>query len=177
MKLIVIYGPPAIGKLSVANELSKITGYKIFHNHLTNDLIETILEFGTEAFFDFNDKLRLELLEKAAKEKVRGVIFTFCYGNPMDDKWVRELIKRIKKHNSKIYFVQLFTEKSILYKRVKNISRKEFGKIRSIKKLKESLSKWELLTPIPFVDNLTINNSKLSPRKVAQQIKSHYKLK
>jgi len=35
MKLVFIYGPPAVGKLTVANALAKVTGFKVFHNHLT----------------------------------------------------------------------------------------------------------------------------------------------
>jgi tRNA uridine 5-carbamoylmethylation protein Kti12 len=32
MKLIFLYGPPAVGKLTVAQELVTLTGYKLFHN-------------------------------------------------------------------------------------------------------------------------------------------------
>ena len=62
MKLVIIYGPPATGKLTVANELAKITKFKIFHNHLTVDLLNSLLEFGTDSYFNFSDKIRLELL-------------------------------------------------------------------------------------------------------------------
>jgi len=50
MRLIFIYGPPATGKLTVAKELAKLTKYKIFHNHLTVDLIGSVLKFGTKTF-------------------------------------------------------------------------------------------------------------------------------
>lgn len=45
MKLIFIYGQPAVGKLTVAKELEKITGYKILHNHLFVDLVRSVFEF------------------------------------------------------------------------------------------------------------------------------------
>ena len=45
MKLIVIYGPPAAGKLTVAKELSKLTGFKVLHNHITIDLIDHFIGF------------------------------------------------------------------------------------------------------------------------------------
>lgn len=63
MNMIFIYGPPAVGKLTVAEELAKITGYKLFHNHLTQDLAREIYpEFGPQRFAladDFRDR-RLE---------------------------------------------------------------------------------------------------------------------
>ncbi len=35
MRLVFIYGPPGVGKLTVARELAALTGFKLFHNHLT----------------------------------------------------------------------------------------------------------------------------------------------
>jgi replication-associated recombination protein RarA len=49
MKLLFLYGPPAVGKLTVAREVSALTGYRLFHNHLTVNL--------TLAVFDFAQKL------------------------------------------------------------------------------------------------------------------------
>jgi hypothetical protein len=37
VKLVVLYGLPATGKLMVARELSRLTGLRLFHNHLTVD--------------------------------------------------------------------------------------------------------------------------------------------
>jgi len=95
MKLIFIYGPPATGKLTVARELSKLTGYKIFHNHLTADLVSSFFPFGTKAYSDLVARIRLDLIETAAKNKVRGVIFTFVYGietygGRMDDRFIKK---------------------------------------------------------------------------------------
>ncbi|MBT4596869.1 MAG: AAA family ATPase [Candidatus Diapherotrites archaeon] len=176
MKLVVIYGPPATGKLTVANELTKIVDYKLFHNHLTVDLMNSVLEFGTEEYFKLSDKLRLMLLEEAAKQKVTGVIFTWCYGFPDDNAWTKKLINRIERVGGKVCFVQLVCDKQELFKRVKNPSRKKFEKTKSKKSLENCFKKWDLFTPIPFVKNLIIDNTNLSAKKVARKIKSHYKL-
>ena len=42
MKLILLYGPPAVGKLTIAKEIARLTGFKLFHAHLTSDLVEAI---------------------------------------------------------------------------------------------------------------------------------------
>jgi replication-associated recombination protein RarA len=39
MKLILLYGPPAVGKLTIAKEIARLTGFKLFHAHLTSDLV------------------------------------------------------------------------------------------------------------------------------------------
>jgi tRNA uridine 5-carbamoylmethylation protein Kti12 len=51
MELIIIHGPPAAGKLTVANEVAKLTGFKVFHNHLSIDCVKPVFEFGSEAFW------------------------------------------------------------------------------------------------------------------------------
>ena len=50
MKLIILFGPPAVGKMTVGQELSKITGYKLLHNHMTIDLVTEFFDFGTPQF-------------------------------------------------------------------------------------------------------------------------------
>ena len=44
VKLIFVYGLPATGKLTVARELSSLTGYKVFHNHLVVDLLQSTID-------------------------------------------------------------------------------------------------------------------------------------
>ena len=41
--------PPATGKLTIATELAVLTGYTLFHNHLS-------LNLAREIFPDFDDK-------------------------------------------------------------------------------------------------------------------------
>ena len=176
MKLVFIYGPPAAGKLTVANELYRLTGFKIFHNHLTVDLITPIFDFDSEIFNNFNSKFRLELIEAAAKKKVNGLIFTFCYAAKEDDKFVKKLINKIEKHKGKVYFVHLYCNNSELYKRVKNHSRNAYRKIKTPSQLKKTLDKWNLISEINFVENLSIDNTITNPKKVASIIQKHYKL-
>jgi len=37
-KLIILFGPPAVGKMTVGKELADLTGLKLFHNHMTYKL-------------------------------------------------------------------------------------------------------------------------------------------
>jgi tRNA uridine 5-carbamoylmethylation protein Kti12 len=60
MKLIFIYGPPAVGKLTVAEELVKLHDYRLFHNHLTLDLVRNIYPEFNQQMFVLADKLRIK---------------------------------------------------------------------------------------------------------------------
>ncbi len=39
MRLVILFGPPAVGKMTVGYELEKLTGLRLFHNHMTVDPI------------------------------------------------------------------------------------------------------------------------------------------
>lgn len=176
MKLVFIYGPPATGKYTVGKELAKITGFKLFHNHLTHDLIESLFDFEDEIFQKLSEKYRLDLIETAAKYGIKGVIFTFCYAKGVDEKFVKKVIEAVENHGGKIHFVQLYSDKKELYKRVMLPSRKQLNKIKARRTLKKSLSKWKLFSKIPFVSSLSIDNTNVSAKKTASRINSHYSL-
>ena len=50
MKLVIICGPPASGKMTLGMELEKATGLKLLHNHISIELVRKFFEFGTPEF-------------------------------------------------------------------------------------------------------------------------------
>ena len=176
MKLIYIYGPPGVGKLTVAKELARMTGYHLFHNHMTFEIFNPIFPFGTKPFFDLSAKFRYELIETAAKERVSGLIFTFVYWKGEDDRFMRNVIRRVEKHHGKVCFVRLHCNVKELFKRVIHPSRRKFGKLKTVKSLKKLMKEKELYGTVPFENNLTIDNTNLSPKAAARKIKSYFKL-
>jgi hypothetical protein len=176
MKLIIIYGPPATGKFTTARELENLTGYKLFHNHLTVDLAKSVFDFGTEPFFNYCDKLRMDTFEIAAKENIAGMIFTFCYSDPHDNEFIRRAIEIVEKYHGEVKFVRLYCTKEQLTDRVIRESRKQFQKIRTVSELDDILAKYNLFAAIPFVDSLQIDNTDLPPATVADQIRIYFEL-
>lgn len=176
MKTVLIYGAPGVGKLTVAKKLSKITGFKILHNHLINDLVAVASEFGTPSFWKIAHKYRLELMDQAAINKRNGIILTFVYAKKTDDPYLKKIVQQARKHNGKIIFIHLVCDKSELLKRVKNPSRKLFRKIKTHKKLNGIIKKHNIFDDVPHQPNFVVNNTKLSPARTAKQIKSIAKL-
>lgn len=175
MNLIFIYGPPAVGKLTVTKELAKITGYKNFHNQLTLDAVMTVFEWGDKAGFDLIHKFRLDLMEAAAKHKIPGMIFTLVYESPGDNAFVRNVVRAVERHNGKVLFVQLKCDERTLLKRVSHASRKKFGKIRQASRLKRLLHR-DMFSSVPYKNNLVIDTARIPAKQAARKIKRHYKL-
>ena len=176
MKLIALYGPPGVGKLTVARTLAKKTGFKVLHNHLTIELLCSLFDWGSKPYNELVKKYRFELLEMAAKHGVKGVITTFVYGAEADTKEMAELLRRMKRRKVKVYFVKLEASQSELERRIKHESRKVFTKIRHVKNLRDLMKKFNVRATIPVGDNLIIDTTSLSPSQVSRRIIKHFSL-
>lgn len=176
MKLVVIYGPPAVGKLTVAKELSRITGYKIFHNHLALDMLESVLERSSSKYWELLDKYRLELIDAAAKDNAKGLIITSVHINGPDDKFIRDLIKIMEENNGSSHFVHLSCDMVELKGRLADPSRKRHGKLTDAAVLEKFMSEKDVVSQIGFVSSLRIENTNMPAEEVAIRIKEHYGL-
>lgn len=76
MKFVIIFGPPAVGKMTVGYELAKLTGLKLFHNHMTIDLVLNFFEFGAPQFQTLVGEFRRRIFEEVAASDLHGLIFT-----------------------------------------------------------------------------------------------------
>lgn len=131
MKLIFLHGPPAVGKLAVARELARLTGYKLFHNHLTVDLVGSLFAFGSEPFVVLREKIWLSAFHEAATNKV-SLIFTFNPERTVRERFIPDALAVVEKAGGKVIFVELVCAEDELERRLEHPSRGEFGKLRSV---------------------------------------------
>jgi hypothetical protein len=175
MKLIFIYGSPAAGKLTVANEIAKRTGFKVFHNHLSIDCVVPVFEFGTPPFFRLIELIRYEVVAEAAREG-RDLIYTFCYAKDVDDAHAAEVARRVEDNGGEVCFVQLVCDKEVLKQRATEESRKLHGKASTPEMMDYFFKTYDLFSPVPGRETLRIDNTDLPAEEAAQQIMDHYRL-
>lgn len=111
--LTVIFGPPASGKATVGNEVSRLTGYRLFHNHLTADPAAALFGWGTERFNRSVDAVREVLFREAATDQsLSGVIFTFVWAlNVPEDTTTMERVASIfREAGGSVHFVELLAD-------------------------------------------------------------------
>ena len=176
MKLLFIYGPPAAGKLTVANEIAERTGFKVFHNHLSIDAILPVFDFGTKPFFHLVEMIRVETVAEAARENV-DLIYTFCYAKGLDEAHVEKIELAAKQNGAEVFYVLLTCSETELKRRIILEERKKFRKADTVEMMESFLEKYDLSSPVPYTDTVVIDNTKLPPRDVAEQIISHYGLR
>lgn len=181
MKLVILFGDAAVGKMTVGQELMKITDLRLFHNHMT---IEPILEI----FGYFNGsavrKFREIIFEEFAKSNSYGIIFTCMWALDMQSDWdYIEHIKNIFK-GTDIYYAELDAPQEIRLKRNKTENRlNNKPSKRNIKFSEEMLIKDDKEHrfvsydgEIPFENYIKIDNSNLSPNETAKIIKEKFNL-
>lgn len=49
MKLVILFGPQAVGKMTVGQCLEAKTDLKLFHNHMSIDFVSPFFDYGTPA--------------------------------------------------------------------------------------------------------------------------------
>ena len=175
MRLVFIYGPPASGKLTVGTELAKLTGFKLFHNHVSIQFVQSIFGCGTKTFSRLTGKYRLEIIEEAAKEGI-DTIFTFVYSKGEDDRFVRDVLKSVRSHRGKVCFVRLYCNRKELARRVKSSQRRKLGKIGTEKMLSDLFRTYNLDSEIPFQRSVSIDTTNRTPRSVAKSIGRQHRL-
>lgn len=175
MKLIIIHGPPAAGKLTVANEIAKLTGFKVFHNHLSIDFIKPVFEFGTPKFWDLIGRLRYEVIAEAAREGI-SLTHTFCYEFVADDAHFRKLIAAAEDNGGEVHLVLLVCNDDERKRRIVDESRVKIGKLTDPDSIDRPGKNINLTTPLPGRETLIIDTTATPPDIAAETIVMHYGL-
>ena len=176
MKLIVIHGPPAAGKLTIANALSLRTWFKVFHNHLTIDCTEPVFEFGSDAFWDINLRLRIEVIAEAARQGI-DLIHTFVYAKGQDDEQFRELIAAAENNGGEVHTVLVHCRNEIRKQRIVSEHRFRMKKLTDPDSVDTSQERNDLLSALPGRETLEIDTSDISPDESATLIIRHFGLR
>ena len=179
MKLVMLYGPPAAGKLTVARELAKLTGLKLLDNHVVFNALTPLFPFEDPKLNPIRARLgralRLELYEEAAKADV-SFISTIVLALPDTFKLLQEAREVIARHNGQILFVQLNPSLDALLVRV-NAPSRHGVKLTDKERLKLGLEAYpSQRSKLDIGEHLSIDNTNLAPAQVAEQIAAYYKL-
>lgn len=112
MKFVIIFGPPAVGKMTVGYELAELTGFRLFHNHMTIDLALNFFDFGEPQFRRLVGEFRRLIFEEVAASDLPGLIFTYVWAlDHLSDKaFIDDSCDLFRERGGQVYFVELEAE-------------------------------------------------------------------
>ena len=178
MKLLLLYGPPAVGKLTIAKEIARLTGFKVFHSHLSVNLVEAIFPRGAPSYRNLVWDIRYAVFAEAARANINGLIFTMVYRRDQE-QFIALCVEIVERFGGDVCFVHVYCHAETLRQRVVREDRKQHGKITSVELLNETLSHREpqsLFEAATQWDSLSLNTDVFSPVQAAQQVIAHYHL-
>lgn len=181
MKLVIIIGNGAVGKMTVGQELSKITGLRLFHNHMS---IEPIIDIFGEYNGDIVRKFRELVFTEFVKTDKYGLIFTYIWAFDAQSDWdymehLREIFK-----GADIYYAELVAPQKVRLQRNATENRlKHKSSKRNLEWSNEMIIESDLENrlesydgEVPYENYIKIDNTKLSAAETAKIIRDRFGL-
>lgn len=183
MKLVFLIGDAAVGKMTVGQELMKITGLRLFHNHMTIEpVIEIFGKYDGKTIF----RLRDVIFEEFAKSDNYGMIFTYMWAFDQRSDW--DYVEHVKDifapYGTEFYYVELIAPQSVRLQRnatenrLNNKASKRDVETSNARLVRDD-EKYRCVSldgEIPFENYLRILNENISAQDAAKMIKERFSL-
>jgi len=186
MKLVFVVGPPATGKMTVGAALAERCGLKLFHNHMSIELVRHFFDFGDAGFSGLDKKIRWDIFEAVADSDLPGLIFTlvWAFDEVEDHEYIAEIAAIFEKKGAEIYYVELVCSLEERLYRNKQPSRLEAkASKRDVKRSEEVLLRQEKKYrmnsrpgEITLPNYLILDNTALSADEVAAKIQEAFSI-
>ncbi|MFB1050231.1 AAA family ATPase [Paraliobacillus sp. JSM ZJ581] len=184
MKFILLFGPQAVGKMTIGHELEKLTAFKLFHNHMTIELVQPFFDFGTPGFERLVNLFRNEIFTEVAHSDLPGFIFTYVWAFNEQEDWdfVQHSTSIFEKAGATIYYVELeadveerlkrnITPNRLTHKATKrNTEQSEAELLRTMKTYRLNSFQNEITAE----NYIRIDNTNLTAQEVALKIKEAF---
>lgn len=183
MKLVILIGDAAVGKMTVGQELMKKTGLRLFHNHMT---IEPVIEIFGSFNGEVTRQLREVIFREFAKSDNYGMIFTYLWAFDMQSDWdyIAHVADIFKEQGAEIYYAELVAPQEIRLQRNETPNRLQHkASKRDVEQSRQRVLRDDgryrcvsLPGELPFENYIRIDNSCLEPDVVAAMIQQRFEL-
>ena len=186
MKLVILFGPHAVGKMTVGQALAKTTGLKLFHNHMTIEVVSELFENMPAERSRLTALFRREIFEAYSKSDEYGMIFTYMWAFDTQEDWdyIAGVQAMFEARGATVYFVELEADYELRLKRNKTENRllnkpskRNLDRSEALfRRLEEKYRLNSLPGELQKENYLRIDNTSLSPEDAAAIIKERFSL-
>jgi len=176
MRLVYLYGPPGVGKLTVAHELVALTGFSLLHNHLTVDLVRAVFAYGTETYTRLVRQFRQDMISEAVRADVDLVITGVFLGTQEQLDAIQRMIAPIFASGGAVLFAQLTCDRATWLARVSDRSRHDRRKLTDPERVVGLFNGNDPFAIMPVGPHFRIDTTHRSASEAAAQIAAYYAL-
>lgn len=183
MKLVILIGSGAVGKMTVGQALMERTGLRLFHNHMT---IEPVIEIFGAFHGRVSNRIRQVIFEEFLNTDLPGMIFTYMWAFDHQEDWdyINQLTDQFKSHGADVYYVELIASQEVRLQRNRTENRLKHKASKkdialSEQRLLREDANYRLISKeneIPYNNYLRLDNTFLSPEEAAEIIQNHFRL-
>ena len=177
--LVVVCGPQAVGKMTVAECLRDRLRYNMMMNHDSIEVSDRIFGFNTPAQREFNTAFRVTAFELAVKHNVDLIFTMVCAFDLQEDRdYLKQLEEMFTRSGGRFYFAELSADLETRLARNETPHRME----RKASKRDVAWSRANLLQDAEhyrlntaegeylFENHIKIDNTHLEPEETAERI-------
>ncbi len=174
-RVILLHGPPACGKLTIARCLAEHIEAVILHNHLTFNLARELFSIGDQRLLDLHRELRMVMLRhalaptEAGATPVPDLVLTLVYAEPGSVANLTQITGLIEESGAQLLPVYLQCTRETLLRRVQSADREKEGKLHTPTRLEVLLAE-NHYPPLPHAQTRIIDNDDLSADAAALEI-------
>ncbi len=186
MKLFLLFGPHAVGKMTIGQELEKITGLPLFHNHMTIDIVAPFFSYSNPEGKRLVNLFRQEIFTTMAQSDQAGMIFTYVWNFDVQDDWdyIENLRQLFANQGATVYFIELEASLEERLQRNRHPHRLHHKPTKrdltfSEKNLRESMIEHRLNSEpgeITYDNYIRINTTNITPKDTALKIAQTFSL-
>jgi hypothetical protein len=180
--LVFLFGPPAVGKMTVGQELSRLTGMRLFYNHRILDLVTDYLPFGSPEFLQvlgaWNDAF-YDALAEAGTDVI--VTFGWDFDAAFDHEAAGRIVGAYLARGGQVCAVELMAPLAVRIERNRTEHRRRHKKVawateESLTALHEE-GRWDSGGTAPFgLPYLRLETADLAAEAAARAICAHFQL-
>lgn len=173
VQVVLLFGRPGVGKLTVAEHLAAETGFRLLHNHAVVDLCESLFAFGTPPFVALRERLWHEAVQATLDARLPGVVLTFAPESSVTDEFIPALEQRVATGGGRFRTVELRCSEAELERRLVAPSRERFGKLRDVALYRQLDADGVFDLPRMPPAELVVDTAKREPIESARDIAKH----
>lgn len=183
--LLIVSGPQAVGKMTVAEKIRDKIGYSLMINHDSIEVSDKIFERGSAAQKELNKIIRDGAFQTAIRYDI-DMIFTFvtAFDCADDINYLSNLRTMFEQTGGEFYFVELSAdvqtrlERNVTPHRLEakysknDVEKSTYDLLETMKKYRLNSNEGEIICP----NHIKINNTNLSPDEVADIVIQKFNL-
>ena len=181
--IIYLIGVPAVGKYTVAKEISRMTGAKVVDNQLINFPVFSVLGYDGTANYQLppGAGAHIEKIQRAVLAAIRDFCppdNSFVFTNvldasiPGDKAWFRRIERLARQRKARFFPIWLTCNAEMIRQRKNTPDRRARCKDSDLTNIDWYLQEFEVLK-VPHPNALTLDTSHCEPGQTAQRILEH----